>query len=527
MTKKIKRDAESIKKFLSMGYKQRDIAKILKLKRQIVSYWANREIQHHQIRRKKLKNIYVSRIINWAKNKTTSTMSCRKISTMINSVLQKRNEVDKKNRTISISYRTISNYLKEYYGKPRKIRKAFYLSEEQMKKRVKFCEDMISQNIGYNQIMFTDESKISLSSYTNDWIRLEPGMKEKLKKGEKEPYALINRQMKKFEISIMISGGISFYGLSRLIFLEGTMNNFAYGQALLFFKEHMDNINKKNNIKLIFEQDGAPAYKSKSNMNLLDKLFGESGWFQNPPNSPDLAYPIEDLWAIIKPRVKRRSPQNIEQLKQFLLEEWNSIPLKLVQNLCRGYVNRLKKVIELGGRKLEPEHLYKNSKELYIWETPENLPPFRYVYNNKIIKKYKDSEIKYLNAQIKEKEALYNRKIRMSKKTKKKFKKSDLKYLSFSRALAIIEGPERLNNKKGEEVGEIKKKLELLKNMSLEKYIEFRENQLKEKLKEKKEVIENEEEIIIENRIKGIEKLRKAEHKLRYRLEDEDTCIED
>ena len=224
----------------------------------------------------------------------------------------------------------------------------------------------------------------------------------------------------------MISGDISFYGISRLIFLEGKMNNFAYGQALLFFMEDMDIINKKNNIKLIFEQDGAPAHKSKSNMHLLEKLFGESGWFQNPPNSPDLAYPIEDLWAIIKPRVKRRSPKTIEQLKEFLLEEWNSIPLKFVQNLCRGYVNRLKKVIELGGRKLEPEHLYKNSKEVYIWETPENLPPFRYVYNNKIVQKYKDNEIKYLNAQIKEKEALYKRKIRISKKTKKKIKKRDL-----------------------------------------------------------------------------------------------------
>ena len=57
--------------------------------------------------------------------------------------------------------------------------------------------------------MFTDECKINLSSYTNDWIRLEPSMKEKLKKGEQEAYDLINRPIKKFEDSIMIAGGIS------------------------------------------------------------------------------------------------------------------------------------------------------------------------------------------------------------------------------------------------------------------------------------------------------------------------------
>ena len=62
-------------------------------------------------------------------------------------------------------------------------------------------------------------------------------MQIKLKNEEKEPYDLINRPMKKFEDSIMIAGGISFYGLSNLLFLDGTMNSFAYGQTLLFFKE--------------------------------------------------------------------------------------------------------------------------------------------------------------------------------------------------------------------------------------------------------------------------------------------------
>ena len=44
--------------------------------------------------------------------------------------------------------------------------------------------------------MFTDERKISLSSYTNDWIRLEPEMKEKLKKIEQKIYSLIKRLIK-------------------------------------------------------------------------------------------------------------------------------------------------------------------------------------------------------------------------------------------------------------------------------------------------------------------------------------------
>ena len=261
---------------------------------------------------------------------------------MINSVLQKRNEVDSRNRPISISYKTINNYLKEYYGKPRKIRKAFYLSEDQMKKRIEFCQTILGKNINYDNVMFTDECKISLSPNTHDWIRLEPSMQEKLRKGEKEAYDLINRPIKKFEDSIMISEGISYHGLSKLIILDGTMNNFAYGQVLIFLKKIQKKL-KKNIILIIFEQDGAPAHKSKSNIHLLNKLFGEGGRIQNPSNSPDLASPIEDLQAIIKPRVKRRNPKSIDQLKGFILEEWNFIPISMIQNLCKDIQNDLKK----------------------------------------------------------------------------------------------------------------------------------------------------------------------------------------
>ena len=156
------------------------------------------------------------------------------------------------------------------------------------------------------------------------------------------------------------------------------MNDFAYGQTLMFYKDDIDSIRDKYNKILIIEQDGATCHKSKRNTKLLNSLFGEDGWIQNPPNSPDLAYPIEDLWAILKPRVKRREPSSIDELKKFLMEEWYSIPLNLIQNLCKNYLYRINKVIELNGARIEPEHLKKesmmdiNGKKLkdyqeYVW----------------------------------------------------------------------------------------------------------------------------------------------------------------
>ena len=136
---------------------------------------------------------------------------------------------------MKISFKTVSNYLREIYGKPKKIRKVFYLSKEQKKKRVSFCKEILKRGIDSKSVMFTDECRFDLGAYTRDWIRLDSNSKAKLKNGNPEVYDLINRSLKKFEPSIMVAGGISIFGLTNIIFVEGTMNDFTYGQAIIFF----------------------------------------------------------------------------------------------------------------------------------------------------------------------------------------------------------------------------------------------------------------------------------------------------
>ena len=114
----------------------------------------------------------------------------------------------------------------------------------------------------------------------------------------------------------------------------------------------------------MFEQDGARAHTSKSNINLLNTLFTSDGWIQNPPNSPDIAYPIETLWATLKKRVKKRNPESIEELKKITLEEWNKISPKLVRRYCLNFLKRIKKIIEINGNRLEPFHLNQIKKEI-------------------------------------------------------------------------------------------------------------------------------------------------------------------
>ena len=89
---------------------------------------------------------------------------------------------------------------------------------------------------------------------------------------------------------------------------------------------------------------------------MLEKFFGGK-LIQNAPHSPDIAYPIETLWAELKKRVKNRKPKNLEELKEITIEEWNQIPKDYIKSLFTNFIKRCKKVIELNGARLEPEHL--------------------------------------------------------------------------------------------------------------------------------------------------------------------------
>ena len=205
------------------------------------------------------------------------------------------------------------------------MRKVFYLNEEAKKKRVEFCQKIIQMNLEGKNIFFTDETRMDTAPNTKgESIRLSSKIKNKIKQGDEEGYKKINRETKKFEPSIIIAGGVSYYGLSDLILLNGTMTDFSYAQALEFYKENYEDF-KRQNENLFFEQDGASCHTSKKIRVLLEKLFGDK-LIQNAPHSPDIAYPIETLWAELKKRVKSRNPKNLEELKIITIEEWNKIP---------------------------------------------------------------------------------------------------------------------------------------------------------------------------------------------------------
>ena len=71
--------------------------------------------------------------------------------------------------------------------------------------------------------------------------------------------------------------------------VENTVNEFAYAQMLLYFKEDFDKLQEKADEQLYFEQDGATPHTSESNKNLI-KNYLEIILFKMPQ--------IPQIWLI-------------------------------------------------------------------------------------------------------------------------------------------------------------------------------------------------------------------------------------
>ena len=90
---------------------------------------------------------------------------------------------------------------------------------------------------------------------------------------------------------------------------------------------------------------------------------------------------------------------------------------------------KLRKCVEIGGARIEPEYFPKKPSMPNKWEIQDNLPKQRIIYNNKRLILYKKHEIKILKRQLKEIKSNYSKKIKKTKKAneKKAYKKKRLK----------------------------------------------------------------------------------------------------
>ena len=58
------------------------------------------------------------------------------------------------------------------------------------------------------------------------------------------------------------------------------------------------------------------------------------------------------MWSILKRRVEKRKPSNIDELDQFLHEEWKKVEKKIINNLVNSMESRCLAIIDSKGERI-------------------------------------------------------------------------------------------------------------------------------------------------------------------------------
>ncbi len=149
----------------------------------------------------------------------------------------------------------------------------------------------------------------------------------------------------KFPQSVLIWAAMSSAGVGPLCFLKSTVNAAIYKEILEHFM--LPSADKLyGDADFIFQQDLAPAHTAK----------GTKSWFNDhgvtvldwPANSPDLN-PIENLWGIVKRKMRDNRPNNADDLKATVKETWAYIPPQQCHKLITSMPRQIEAIIKAKG----------------------------------------------------------------------------------------------------------------------------------------------------------------------------------
>ena len=163
-------------------------------------------------------------------------------------------------------------------------------------------------------------------------------------KEEKDHPDCYGRKVQK-PASVMVWGCVSASGMGNLHICEGTINAERYIQVL---EQHM--LPSKQRLfhgrPCLFQQDNAKPHSARlTTAWLRSKRVRVLDW---PACSPDLS-PIENVWRIMKRKIRQRRPRTVEQLKLYIKQEWERIPPTKLQQLVSSVPKRLLSVVKRKG----------------------------------------------------------------------------------------------------------------------------------------------------------------------------------
>ncbi len=208
------------------------------------------------------------------------------------------------------------------------------LNQRQRQKRLTWAVEKKNWTVAqWSKVLFSDESKFSFQ-----------GPRVWRKSGEAQNPCCLKTSVK-FPQSVMIWAAMSSAGVGPLFFWSPQSTQPSTRKFLEHFM--LPSADKLyGDADFIFQQDLAPAHTVKC----TKSWFNDHGvtvldW---PANSPDLN-PIENLWGIVKRKMRDTRPNNADELKAAIKETWASIPPQQCHKLITSMPRRIEAVIKAKG----------------------------------------------------------------------------------------------------------------------------------------------------------------------------------
>ena len=237
-----------------------------------------------------------------------------------------------------LSVNTVRRYirkcnLKLYYAKQKP-----FINNTQKRRRLLWARAHLRwTDAKWKSVLWSDESTFQI-------VFGKCGRRVLRTKEEKDHPDCYGRKVQK-PASVMVWGCVSASGMGNLHICEGTINAERYIQVL---EQHM--LPSKQRLfhgrPCLFQQDNAKPHSARlTTAWLRSKRVRVLDW---PACSPDLS-PIENVWRIMKRKIRQRRPRTVEQLKLYIKQEWERIPPTKLQQLVSSVPKHLLSVVKRKG----------------------------------------------------------------------------------------------------------------------------------------------------------------------------------
>jgi transposase len=248
------------------------------------------------------------------------------------------NEI-KENMQSPASTRTIRRRLVTEFGlRSRRPAKKPFLTPAQMKKRVEFCQMYKNWSVQkWYEVLFSDES--TFCQFGSPVTRVR-----RLTNTRYLPQNTVGTV--KHSPKIMIWGCFAGAGRGSLVFIPvgETVNAEKYLQILQGRLQRSMTLLNCN----IYQQDSAPCHTAKIVKNWMkSQRINVLEW---PGNSPDLN-PIENLWFIMKRKVRGHAPKSMADLQYWIKRVWvQEVSPEYCSKLVSSMPRRIQAVLQSRGK---------------------------------------------------------------------------------------------------------------------------------------------------------------------------------